>query len=160
MPIINNNDNPTVIVTEQVSKVVVNSVGPQGPRGKTILNGNGAPADNLGFEGDFYYDKLTTRLYGPKLTDNSWYGATNYLLSTATLTYPFSISQLEEYPTGATGSNIQYWKLPIEHKMGYNPNVTVKNSAGDILETGIDYNSLDKITLTMVQPFGGTAYLS
>ena len=55
MPIINNNNNPTVVVTEQVSKVVINTPGPQGPRGKTILNGDGAPADNLGFEGDFYY---------------------------------------------------------------------------------------------------------
>jgi hypothetical protein len=44
--------------------------------------------------------------------------------------------------------------------MGYNPNVTVKDSSGNILETGIDYNSINKITLTMAQPFGGTAYLS
>jgi len=125
MPITNNNSNPTVVVTEQVNKIVVNAPGPQGPRGKTILNGNGVPADNLGFEGDFYYDKLTTRFYGPKPLDASWSGATSYLLSTSTLTYPFSI-----------------------------------NRAGDILETGIDYNSINKITLTMAQPFGGTAYLS
>ena len=152
MPIINNNDNPTVVVTEQVSKIVLNTPGPQGPRGRTILNGNGVPANNLGLEGDFYYDKNTTRLYCPKLSDLTWDGATNYLLSTATLTYPFSISQVVN-----AGS---YWYLEIEHNMGYNPNVTVKNSAGDILETGIDYNSINKITLTMAQPFGGTAYLS
>lgn len=152
MPISNNNNNPTVVVTEQVNRVVVNTVGPQGPRGKTILNGNGAPADNLGFEGDFYYDKDTTRFYGPKPTDASWAGATSYLLSTSTLTYPFSIAQVVDM-----GS---YWQVEITHNMGYNPNVTVKNSAGDILETGIDYNSLNKITLTMAQPFGGTAYLS
>ena len=152
MPIVNNNDNPTVIVTEQVSKVVVNSLGPQGPRGKTILNGNGVPADNLGFEGDFYYDKNTAYFYGPKLNDTTWAGATAYPLSTATLTYPFSINQVTAQGT--------YWALEITHNMGYNPNVTVKNSAGDILETGIDYNSINKITLTMAQPFGGTAYLS
>jgi len=152
MPIINNNDNPTVVITEQINKVVMATPGPQGPRGRTILNGNGVPANNLGLEGDFYYDKNTTRLYGPKLNDLTWDGATNYLLSTATLTYPFSISQVVN-----AGS---YWYLEIEHNMGYNPNVTVKNSAGDILETGIDYNSINKITLTMAQPFGGTAYLS
>jgi len=152
MPITNNNSNPTVTVTEQVSKIVVNTLGPQGPRGRTILNGNGVPSNNLGLEGDFYYDKNTTRLYGPKLNDLTWDGATNYLLSTATLTYPFSIGQVVD-----AGS---YWYLEIEHNMGYNPNVTVKNSAGDILETGIDYNSLNKITLTMAQPFGGTAHLS
>ncbi len=150
MPIVNNN--PTVVVTEQVNKVVVNAPGPQGPRGKSILNGNGVPADNLGFAGDFYYDKNTTFFYGPKPTDASWAGATSYPLSTSTLTYPFSIGQVQN-----AGS---YWYLEITHNMGYNPNVTVKNSAGDILETGIDYNSINKITLTMAQPFGGTAYLS
>jgi hypothetical protein len=151
MPISNSNI-PNVVVTQEVKKVVIPTAGIQGPRGKTILNGNGAPADNLGFEGDFYYDKQTTRFYGPKPNDASWSGATNYLLSTSTLTYPFSINQVVNAGT--------YYYLEIEHNMGYNPNVTVKNSAGDILETGIDYNSINKITLTMAQPFGGTAYLS
>ncbi len=96
--------------------------------------------------------KNNTYFYGPKLNDASWAGATAYPLSTSTLTYPFSINQVVDQ-----GS---YWSLEITHNMGYNPNVTVKNSAGDILETGIDYNSLNQITLTMAQPFGGTAYLS
>jgi hypothetical protein len=142
----------TVIVTEIVNDVIISSPGPQGPRGKTILNGEGVPAGNLGLEGDFYYDKLTTRFYGPKLLNTSWDTATSYLLSTMTLSYPFSIGQVLDQ-----GS---YWSLEITHNMGYNPNVTVKNSAGDILETGIDYNSINKITLIMAQPFGGIAYLS
>ena len=141
-----------VIVTEVVNDVIISSPGPQGPRGRTILNGEGVPAGNLGLEGDFYYDKLTTRFYGPKLANTTWDTATNYLLSTMTLSYPFSIAQVTNQ-----GS---YWALEITHNMGYNPNVTVKNSAGDILETGIDYNSINKITLTMAQPFGGIAYLS
>lgn len=151
MPV-NNNNNPTVIVTEQVNKVVIGSPGVQGPRGKTILNGLGAPADNLGFEGDFYYDKNTTRFYGPKPNDASWAGADNYLLSTMTLTYPFSMAQVQN-----AGS---YYYVEITHNMGYHPNVTVIDSGGNILETGIDYNSINKITLLMAQPFGGTAYLS
>jgi hypothetical protein len=146
------NNSNNIVVTEEVHKVVIPNVGIQGPRGKSILNGLGEPAANFGVEGDFYYDKNTTRFYGPKPNDLSWAGATNYLLSTATLTYPFSISQVINQGT--------YWALEITHNMGYNPNVTVKNSAGDILETGIDYNSNMKITLTMAQPFGGTAYLS
>ena len=141
-----------VIVTEVVNDVIISSPGPQGPRGRTILNGEGVPAGNLGLEGDFYYDKLTTRFYGPKLSNTTWDTATNYLLSTMTLSYPFSIAQVTDQ-----GS---YWALEITHNMGYNPNVTVKNSAGDILETGIDYNSINKITLIMAQPFGGIAYLS
>lgn len=151
MPTSNVNPN-TVIVTEDVKNIIVSTPGPQGPRGKSILNGNGAPADNLGMEGDFYYDKVTTKFYGPKLQNTTWDGATSYFLSTGTLTYPFSIAQVVNAGT--------YYYVEITHNMGYNPNVTVKNSAGDVLETGIDYNSINKITLTMAQPFGGTAYLS
>jgi hypothetical protein len=142
----------TVVVTQVVNDVIVSTLGLQGPRGRTILNGEGVPAGNLGLEGDFYYDKLTTRFYGPKTLNTSWDGATNYLLSTMTLTYPFSIAQVVNAGT--------YHYVEINHNMGYNPNVTVKDSSGNILETGIDYNSINKITLLMAQPFGGTAYLS
>jgi anthranilate/para-aminobenzoate synthase component II len=47
MPIINNDNIPKVVITETINDVVVASPGPQGPRGKTILNGNGVPAENL-----------------------------------------------------------------------------------------------------------------
>ena len=143
----------TVIVTEVVNDVIISTPGPQGPRGRSILNGNGVPAANLGLEGDFYYDKLTTRFYGPKLSDLTWDGATNYLLSTMTLTYSWELAQV-------TGPVSGVYSVVIAHNMGYNPNVTIKSSAGDILETGIDYNSINQITLTMAQPFSGTAYLS
>jgi hypothetical protein len=53
----------TIVVTVPNNEVVVSTPGPQGPRGKTILNGEGVPSDNLGLEGDFYYDKFTTRFY-------------------------------------------------------------------------------------------------
>ena len=152
MSIINNDNIPKLVITETVNDVLISTPGPQGPRGKTILNGNGAPAENNGVEGDFYYDKQTTRFYGPKPSDVTWTGATNFLLSAATLTFPFSTNQVV-----AVGS---HFAIAIPHNLGYNPNVTVKNSAGDILETGIDYNSINQITLTMAQPFGGTAFLS
>ena len=142
-----------IVVTEVKNDVVISAPGPQGPRGKTILNGVGAPLNSIGLEGDFYYDKNTTKFYGPKLNDLSWDGATSYFLSTGTLTYPFSLNQV-------TGPVSGVWSLNIIHNLGYHPNVTVKSSAGDILETGIDYNSLNQITLTMAQPFSGTAYLS
>jgi hypothetical protein len=152
VPITNNNNNPTVVVTEQVSKIVVNTPGPQGPRGKSILNGNGVPSANLGFEGDFYYDKVTTRFYGPKPTDTTWAGATNYLLN-MTLEYSWELAQVSGPVNGI-------YSVSINHNLGMKPNVTIKSSAGDVLETGIDYNSINQITLTMAQPFSGTAYLS
>jgi hypothetical protein len=142
-----------IIVTEVKNDVVVSTSGPQGPRGKTILNGNGIPQDSIGLEGDFYYDKVTTKFYGPKLNNTTWAGATSFLLATGTLTYPWNINQV-------TGPVNGIYRLNIVHNLGYNPNVTIKNSAGDLLETGIDYNSNNEITLTMAQPFSGTAYLS
>lgn len=142
-----------VKVTEVQNKIQIATPGPQGPRGRTILNGEGIPANNLGLEGDFYYDKLTTRFYGPKLNDLSWTGATSYLLSTMTMSYSWELAQV-------TGPVAGIYSVVINHNMGYHPNVTVKASSGDLLETGIDYNGLNQITLTMAQPFSGTAYLS
>jgi len=152
MSIINNDNIPKIVITETVNDVLVASPGPQGPRGKTILNGNGVPAENNGLEGDFYYDKQTTKFYGPKPTDLTWAGATSYLLN-MTLEYTWELVQV-------TGPVNGVYSLVINHNLGMKPNVTVKSSAGDVLETGIDYNSNNTITLTMAQPFSGTAYLS
>jgi hypothetical protein len=152
MSIINNDNIPKLVITETVNDVLVASPGPQGPRGKTILNGNGVPAENNGLEGDFYYDKQTTKFYGPKPTDLTWAGATSYFLN-MTLEYTWELVQV-------TGPVNGVYSLAINHNMGMKPNVTVKSSAGDVLETGIDYNSNNTITLTMAQPFSGTAYLS
>jgi hypothetical protein len=152
MSIINNDNIPKLVITETVNDVLVASPGPQGPRGKTILNGNGVPAENNGLEGDFYYDKQTTKFYGPKPTDLTWAGATSYLLN-MTLEYTWELVQV-------TGPVNGVYSLVINHNLGMKPNVTVKSSAGDVLETGIDYNSNNTITLTMAQPFSGTAYLS
>ena len=142
-----------VIVTEVVNDVIVSSPGPQGPRGRTILNGTGVPSNNLGLEGDFYYDKSLSKFYGPKLSDTTWVNAAVITLSSNTLSFSWELAQL-------TGTSQGIYALPILHNLGYNPNVTVKSSAGDILEVGIDYNGLNQITLTMAQPFSGTAHLS
>ena len=145
-----------VIVNQTVNEVLISTPGPQGPRGRTILNGTGVPAENLGLEGDFYYDKSSTKFYGPKLSDVTWAGASNYNLHTeVAYQHAWEISQVH---SADQHSNIYH--VIIEHNLGFSPNVTVKSSAGDVLETGIDYNSLNTLTLTMAQPFAGTAYLS
>ena len=142
----------TVVVTVPSNEVVISTSGPQGPRGKSILNGTGAPSENFGIEGDFYYDKSTTRFYGPKPTDITWAGATSYLLN-MTLEVTWELTQVTGPVTGV-------YSVVINHNLGMKPNVTIKSSAGDVLETGIDYTSNNTITLTMAQPFSGTAYLS
>lgn len=143
-----------VIVNETINNVIVSSPGPQGARGKGILNGQGVPANNLGLSGDFYYDTETTMFYGPKPSDSTWSGATSYKLNTEV---SYSTSWELSHVTGPIHG---VYSVIINHNLGFYPNVTVKTSAGDVLETGIDYNSINRITLTMAQPFAGTAYLS
>ena len=145
-----------VTVNSSRNNVIVSTPGPQGPRGRTILNGVGAPANNLGLTGDFYYNTATTDFYGPKLTDGSWSGATIIKFIQEGADYAYSTSW-ELAQVQGSGTN-RY--VTINHNLGFYPNVTVKTSAGDVLETGIDYNSINQITLTMAQPFAGTAYLS
>jgi hypothetical protein len=143
----------SVVVKEQINKVIISSPGPQGPRGRTILNGSGDPAPNLGLTGDFYFDTVSAAFHGPKVSDTTWSGASKIFLTNNTLAYSWELAQV-------TGPTLGVYSVVISHGLGYQPNVTVKSSAGDILETGIDYNSTNQITLTMAQPFSGTAYLS
>jgi len=145
----------TIVVTETINDVIVSSPGPQGPAGRTILNGNGAPSNNLGVAGDFYYDKDTTRFYGPKLSDLTWAGATNFELNAGVVSFEYAWELAQ-----VSGPDDGVYNVTIIHNLGFKPNVTIKNSAGDVLETGIDYNNDYILTLTMAQPFAGTAYLS
>lgn len=145
-----------VVVNQTINEVVVSSPGPQGVRGRTILNGSGAPSNNLGLTGDFYYNTATTDFYGPKLSDTTWAGATIIPLVQEGSDYAYSTSWELAQVLG-TGTN-RY--VDLSHNLGFYPNVTVKTSAGDILETGIEYTNLNTIRLTMAQPFAGTAYLS
>lgn len=146
-----------ITVNSSRNNVIVASPGPQGPRGRTILNGSGVPSNNLGLTGDFYYNTATTDFYGPKLTDGSWSGAAVIKFIQEGADYAFSYSWEIGQVTGPVSG---IYSLVINHNLGFYPNVTVKTSAGDILETGIDYNSINQIILTMAQPFSGTAYLS
>jgi hypothetical protein len=145
----------SVKVIEQKNKVIISTPGPQGPRGRTILNGTSAPANNLGLAGDFYFNSTTSDFYGPKLEDSTWAGAGIILLASApeNFSYSWEMSQI-------TGPVSGVYSVVINHNLGFNPNVSVKSSSGDMLETGIDYNSTSRLTLTMAQPFSGTAFLS
>ena len=55
-------------IIEAPSKSIVNN----------DINKSGIPPDNLGVSGDYYIDKTTKTLYGPKLADNSWGTGLNY----------------------------------------------------------------------------------
>ena len=141
-----------LIVTENNPLVVVRSTGAPG---RTIISGEGNPDNLLGVPGDFYFDTTTTRFWGPKdVQTNTWNIAHSFILDKQiSLTHSWELAQV-------IGPENGIYSVPITHNLGFHPNVTVKSSAGDILETGIDYNSINILTLTMAQPFSGTAYLS
>ena len=140
-----------LIVTENNPLVVVRA---SGAPGRTIISGEGNPPNNLGVPGDFYFDKLTTRFWGPKdSSTDTWNINNSFILDKQiSLTASWEMAQLV--------LDGDVYKIAISHNLGFHPNVTVKSSSGDILETGIDYNSLNTITLIMAQPFSGTAHLS
>jgi hypothetical protein len=146
-----------VIVKETKNKVIISTPGPQGPRGRTILSGTSAPASNLGLQGDFYYNTITTDFYGPKPSDVTWSGATVIKFIQEGAEYAYTTSWELAQVSGPINN---YYYVEINHNLGFYPNATIKDSAGDLVETGIDYSSTNKITLTMAQPFSGTAYLS
>jgi hypothetical protein len=141
-----------LIVNENNPLVVVRAAGAPG---RTIISGEGNPSNTLGVPGDFYFDKLTTRFWGPKDSDtNTWNINNSFILDKQiSLTHSWELAQV-------TGPVDGVYSVVINHNLGFHPNVTVKSSSGDILETGIDYNSLNIITLKMAQPFSGTAHLS
>jgi hypothetical protein len=146
-----------VIVTEVKNKVIIKSPGPQGPAGRTILNGVSAPSNNLGVTGDFYYNTVTTDFYGPKITDLSWSGATVIKFIQEGSEYSYSSSWEIAQVVGPTDG---VYSVTLTHNLGFFPNVTTKDSSGETVETGLDYLDIDRIRLTMAQPFSGTAYLS
>jgi hypothetical protein len=66
-------------------------------------------------------------------------------------------------PVGGAYTHTQYsssarWE--ITHNLLYNPNVTVVDSAGTIIEGSIEYLGPNSIVLLFSAPFAGKAYLS
>lgn len=146
-----------VVVKETKNKLVIKSPGPQGPRGKTILNGIGAPSNNLGTAGDFYVNNETHQFYGPKPSDGTWSGANVVTLASAGNQFAYTTSwELAQVQGPIQG----FYHVEITHNLGFYPNVTIKDSTGDMVETGIEYSNTNQIMLKMAQPFSGTAYLS
>jgi hypothetical protein len=87
---------PTSLIGEQ---------GIQGPKGASILEGNGAPSANDGNDGDYWLDGSASVLYGPK--DGTWpspsfnlvgaAGANGTTIHSATQSPDDSVGQLGDY---------------------------------------------------------------
>ena len=129
----------TVQRTENI--VEISSPGPQGPRGKGVLHGEGEPNNSLGIDGEFYIDTVTNKMYGPK-EDGSWGEPVNL---------------------GGTYVHVQdtasdSWV--INHNLDYFPNVEIVNSAGTAVVGDYQYINQNVVIATFADPFAGKAYLS
>jgi hypothetical protein len=128
-----------VEVTE--NKVVVSAVGLQGPRGRGILNGTGAPPNSLGIDGDFYIDTNLNKIYGPK-TNGDWPEAVN----------------LGGTYVHVQGTPSATWT--INHNLDFYPSVEIVNSAGVAVIGDYEYLNTNTIVARFTDPFAGKAYLS
>ena len=117
------------------------SVGTQGVQGNTGSGTQGVqgPAGQDGAQG--------IAGGGANSTDDVPEGVDNLYFTTARVAYQHSQS--------ATSSS---WI--ITHNLGFYPNITVKDSAGSIVEGEIVYDSANQVTLNFQAAFSGVAYLS
>lgn len=137
--------NVDISVNEQTVVVALGTSGPQGPRGASVLSGNGAPSFSFGDIGDHYIDKLTQELYGPK-TSSGW-GTPVDLVTNQELGYV----HVQSAPSTT-------WT--INHDLGFIPNITVVDSAGTVIEGSYNYANETTVVLTFAGAFSGKAYLS
>ena len=56
------------------------------------------------------------------------------------------------------GTSSAVWT--INHYLGWQPNVTVQDSGGSVVEGEISYTSVNALTVTFSGAFSGNAYLS
>lgn len=113
------------------------STGPQGPQGpqgvagadgKTWHNGEGAPSNALGVNGDFYIDTQSKSYYGPK-TSGAWGGA-HTLVGPAGPEGP----QGDTGATGAAGADGPAWHsgdVPPDNSLGVDGDFYIDQSAGE-----------------------------
>ena len=84
---------------------------------------------------------------GVTSTDDVTEGVENLYFTTGRVAY--------QHTQGVTSSS---WI--ITHNLGFYPNITVKDSAGSIVEGEIVYDSANQVTLNFQAAFSGVAYLS
>jgi hypothetical protein len=134
-----------VNIDEQVVTIVLGNSGPQGPRGNSILNGEGPPEYSLGFIGDFYVDTLTQEMYGPK-NSTDW-GNVVDLVTNQELGYVHNQDIISDEWT-------------IFHGLGFIPNITVVDNNGKVVEGSYHYPDSTVVVATFTEPVSGKAYLS
>jgi hypothetical protein len=177
-------DKKYVVVDKQTTNVRVDVIEPSvkvqapgvvGPPGSQILSSNGAPDSALGVIGDFYLNKTTNELYGPKTQETGW--GTPINLGSAEFENQFDLDspedgQVIEYDADQdlwVPKHIRYTHVQsaatstwtVNHNLGIRPGgVTVVDSGENVVFGDVLYANDNSLTITFSSAFGGKVYLS
>jgi len=143
--------NPTVITVGQGGpRGLQGTQGVQGRQGLQGTQGVGVQgAQGTAGNGGLTLQQIQNAINASALTttDDLAEGATNKYFTVAKVSYI--------HTQGVASST---WV--INHNLGFNPNLTVQDSAGTIYEGEITYTNLVSLTVTFSSAFSGKAYLS
>lgn len=177
-------DKKYVVIDKETTTVTVDIVEPRltiqapgvvGPPGSQILSSNGAPDSALGSIGDYYLDKITHELYGPKTQETGW--GTPINLGSAEFEAQFDLDspedgQVIEYDADQdlwVPKHIRYTHVQsaatttwaVHHSLGSRPGgVTVVDSADNVVFGDVLYVDDNNLTITFSASFGGKVYIS
>lgn len=170
-----NKETTNVRVDVSEPRVTVQAPGVVGPPGSQILSSNGAPDPELGVIGDYYLDKTTNELYGPKTQEDGW--GTPINLGSAEFEAQFDLDspedgQVIEYDADQdlwVPKHIRYTHVQssatttwtVNHNLGSRPGgVTVVDSGENIVFGDVLYVNDNSLTITFSSAFGGKVYIS
>jgi hypothetical protein len=134
-------------VCENIVEVTTGTTGPQGPRGTQVLSGANNPSAIIGLIGDQYINTTTGFLFGPK-TESGW--GSGVLLGSG-----LHISDVAYVHYQTSASHV--WN--ITHPLQFNPNITVVDLDGKVIEGDYEYSG-NNIIARFSQDITGAAYLS
>lgn len=173
--VIVNENKTTVVVDKQVTNVTVRADGVQGTPGSQILSSTGAPDPELGLIGDYYLDRSTNHLYGPKSQEDGW----GEFLSLGSVEFEntFDLESPEDGQVIQFDANTGLWvprairythvqsasadTWSVNHNLGARPGgVTVVDSGDNVVYGDVAYVDDNNLTITFSAAFGGKVYIS
>lgn len=177
-------DKKYVVIDKQTTSVRVDVTEPQvtvqapgviGPPGSQILSSNGSPDPALGVIGDYYLDRDTNELYGPKTQETGW--GTPLQLGSAEFENQFDLDSPEDGQVIEYDADQDLWvprhiryihvqsaatsTWSVNHSLGMRPGgVTVVDSADNVVFGDVLYVDDNNLTITFSASFGGKVYIS
>lgn len=130
---------------EGVRTLTIVTPGMQGRRGALIFSGEGAPADTLGLDGDWYLDVASRLLYGPK----------------ASSTWPtpgLDIGRVTARHVHVQAVAAASWT--VNHDLRGRPYVLVFDDSDDLIITDLEFPSNSQVIISSPTAFTGSAYLT